>query len=113
MSSRRTTPPSSWRSTVRSVDQSQRPKWGAGVLPTVVLPLVVGAFTVVGTTFASRGQPLARPLDALGFALLLVGSAALGVRRIQPVVAFGVAAAAAAGYLGAGYPFGPVFLAPL
>ncbi len=80
---------------------------------TVALPLAVGAFTVVGTTFASRGQPDARALDAIGIALLLVGPAALGVRRVQPVLAFGAAVAAAAVYLGAGYPFGPVFLAPL
>ncbi len=83
------------------------------LLHTVVLPLAVGAFTVVGTTFASQGQPDARALDAIGIALLLVGPAALGVRRVQPVLAFGMAAAAAAVYLGAGYPFGPVFLAPL
>jgi signal transduction histidine kinase len=85
----------------------------AGVLPTVALPLAVGGFTVVGTTFASHGQPLARPLDALGYALLLVGPAALGARRVQPVAGLAVAAAALAAYLGAGYPFGPVFLAPV
>ncbi|MGH3767144.1 MAG: sensor histidine kinase [Pseudonocardiaceae bacterium] len=83
------------------------------MLPTMVLPVVVGAFTVIGTTFASRGQPLARPLDAVGIALLLAGPAALGVRRIQPVAGLAVAAAAATAYLGAGYPFGPVFLAPV
>jgi signal transduction histidine kinase len=83
------------------------------VLPTVALPLAVGAFTVIGTTFASRGQPLARPLDALGIALLLVGPAALGVRRVQPALALGVAVAGATVYLSAGYPFGPVTLAPL
>jgi signal transduction histidine kinase len=101
------------RSTVRFVERSQHPRWRAGVLPTVALPLAVGAFTVIGTTFASQGQPLARPLDALGNALLLVGPAALGVRRVQPVFAFGVAAVAAIVYLGLGYPFGPVTLAPL
>jgi hypothetical protein len=58
------------------MDPAQRPKWWAGVL--LVLPLAVGAFTVVGTIFASRGQPDARPLDVLGIALLLVGPAALG-----------------------------------
>lgn len=83
------------------------------MLSTVALPLAVGFFTVVGVTFASRGQPLARPLDVLGIALLLVGPAALGVRRVQPVPVFGVASAAATVYLGAGYPWGPVFLAPL
>jgi signal transduction histidine kinase len=79
----------------------------------MALPLAVGLFTLVGSTFASRGQPLARPLDVLGYALLLVGPAALGLRRVQPVAGFAVAAAAVAVYLGAGYPFGPVFLAPV
>jgi signal transduction histidine kinase len=79
----------------------------------MALPLVVGAVTVVGSTFASRGQPLARPLDAAGIALLLAGPAALGVRRIQPVAALGLAATALAVYLAVGYPFGPVFLAPV
>lgn len=79
----------------------------------MALPLAVGGFTVVGTTFASHGQPMARPLDALGYALLLAGPAALGVRRVQPVLAFGLAAAALAIYLGTGYPAGPVFLAPV
>jgi signal transduction histidine kinase len=79
----------------------------------MALPLAVGAFTVVGTTFASRGQPLARPLDILGYTLLLVGPAALGVRRAQPVAGLAVAAAAIAVYLGTGYPFGPIFLAPV
>jgi signal transduction histidine kinase len=79
----------------------------------MALPLAVGFFAVVGTTFASRGQPLARPLDAAGIALLLAGPAALGVRRIQPVAALGLAAAALAAYLEVGYPFGPVFLAPV
>ncbi|MDQ3904826.1 MAG: sensor histidine kinase [Actinomycetota bacterium] len=95
------------------MDPSQRPTWWAGAMPTIALPLAVGAFTIVGTTFASGGQPLARPLDILGYALLLVGPAALGVRRVQPVAGLAVAAAAIAVYLGTGYPFGPIFLAPV
>jgi signal transduction histidine kinase len=79
----------------------------------LALPLAVGAFTVIGTTFASRGQPDMRPLDALGIMLLLVGPAALGVRRWHPVAGLALAATALAVYLGAGYPFGPVFLAPV
>lgn len=83
------------------------------MLLTVVLPLAVGWFTVVGTGFASQGQPEARPLDALGVALLLVGPAALVVRRWQPAAVLGMAATALVIYLGAGYPFGPVPLATL
>ena len=62
----------------------ERKGWWAGPLPTVVLPLAVGAFSVVGTFGASRGQPFARPLDALGIALLLAGAAALVLRRRYP-----------------------------
>jgi signal transduction histidine kinase len=83
------------------------------VLPALPLTLVVGVFTVVGTTFASRNQPDARPLDVLGIALLLAGPAARGVRRAHPAATFGVAAAAATIYLAVGYPFGPVPLASL
>jgi signal transduction histidine kinase len=92
---------------------AERNGWWAGPLPTVVLPLVVGAFTVVGTFGASRGQPFARPLDVLGIALLLAGAAALVLRRRFPAGVLGFAAAAAGVYLGLGYPYGPVFLAGL
>jgi signal transduction histidine kinase len=81
------------------------------VLPTVVLPLAVAVFTVVGTIGAGRGQPLARPLDALGFLLLLAGSAALVVRRWYPPAVVGIAALTACAYLVLDYPYGPVFLA--
>jgi signal transduction histidine kinase len=92
---------------------AERGGWWAGPLPTLVLPLVVGAFTVVGTFRAAEGQPFARSLDALGIALLLTGAAALVVRRRYPAGVIAVAAAAACVYLGLGYPYGPVFLAGL
>jgi signal transduction histidine kinase len=91
----------------------ERNGWWAGPLPTIVLPLAVGAFTVMGTFGASRGQPFARPIDALGIALLLAGAAALVLRRRYPAGVLGFAAAAAGTYLGLGYPYGPVFLAGL
>jgi signal transduction histidine kinase len=92
---------------------AERNGWWAGPLPTVVLPLAVGAFTVVGTFRAAEGQPLARPLDALGVALLLAGAVALVVRRRYPAGVLGVAAAAVWVYLALDYPYGPVFLAGL
>ena len=91
----------------------QRNGWWAGPLPTLVLPLAVGAFTLVGTFGAARGQPLARPLDALGLALLLAGAVSLVVRRRYPAGVLSFAAAAAGVYLGLDYPYGPVFLAGL
>lgn len=106
------TPPSrlSYRA---QMPTTTRPTWWGGVLPTVVLPLVVGVVTAVGTSFSRWGQPLARPLDALGIVLLLAGPAALVVRRRHPPVVYGFIAVVLVGYLAAGYPFGPVFLAPL
>jgi signal transduction histidine kinase len=92
---------------------AERNGWWAGPLPTLVLPLAVGAFTVVGTFRAAEGQPFARPLDALGVALLLAGAVALVVRRRYPAGVLGVAAAAVWVYLGLDYPYGPVFLAGL
>jgi signal transduction histidine kinase len=90
---------------------ARRPGWWAGPLPTLVMPLAVAAFTLVGTLGASRGQPEAHPLDALGLVLLLAGSAALVGRRWYPPAALGVAALTACAYLALGYPYGPVFLA--
>ena len=93
------------------MDTARRPGWWAGPLPTLVLPAAVAAFTIVGTFAAARGQPLARPLDALGIVLLLAGPAALVVRRWYPPAALAVAAGAACVYLALDYPYGPVFLA--
>jgi signal transduction histidine kinase len=92
---------------------AERNGWWAGPLPTLVLPLAVGAFTVVGTFRAAEGQPFARPLDALGIALLLAGACGLVVRRRYPAAVLGFAAAAAFLYLSLDYPYGPVFLAGL
>jgi signal transduction histidine kinase len=89
---------------------ADRSGWWAGPLPTLVLPLAVGAFAVFGTIRAAEGQPLARPLDALGIALLIAGAAALVVRRRHPAAVLGAAVAAVFGYLTLGYPYGPVFL---
>lgn len=87
--------------------------WWAGPLPTVVLPLAVAVFTVIGTFRAAQIQPFARPLDGPAVALLLVGAAALVLRRRYPAAVLGVGAAAAWVYLALGYPYGPVFLAGL
>ncbi|OLT13489.1 hypothetical protein BJF78_22090 [Pseudonocardia sp. CNS-139] len=76
-----------------------------------MLPLAVATFTLVGTVNAARGQPAARPLDALGVALLLLGPALLVVRRRHPPAVLAAIALVACAYLLLGYPFGPVFLA--
>lgn len=70
------------------------------------------AFVLVGSGFAAHAQDGRRaPLDAFGWALLIVACGLLLWRRRHPTaVVFGTAAATAV-YLGAGYPYGPVFLA--
>ncbi|MFD4553601.1 sensor histidine kinase [Streptomyces sp. NPDC058469] len=72
--------------------------------------LLITVFVLVGSAFASRGQPGRVPLDPYARALLLAGGAMLLWRHRYPVaVAFGTALAAVV-YLGAGYPYGPVFV---
>ncbi len=85
------------------------------MLPTVVVPLAVAVATVGSATAIARVFAPEAPLDALAIALLLVGPAALVVRRRHPPLAHAVAVAALIAYFGAGYPFaGPlVFLAAL
>jgi signal transduction histidine kinase len=92
---------------------AQRPTWWAGVRPTLVLPLVVGVVTLVGTNFAALRIQDDRPLDALGYALLAIGPIALVFRRWRPPAVLGIAAGAVTVYLGLGYAFGPVFLPTL
>ncbi|MFD4545094.1 sensor histidine kinase [Streptomyces sp. NPDC058466] len=73
--------------------------------------LLMTAFVLIGSHFAAHSQAGDRvQLDFFAWALLLVGSALLLWRQRHPVlVAFGTAGAGMV-YLGAGYPYGPVFL---
>ncbi|MGH3787047.1 MAG: sensor histidine kinase [Pseudonocardiaceae bacterium] len=77
----------------------------------VALAVGVGVFSLVGMHFAALDQPAARPLDALGIALLAIGPAALLVRRRWPVAVLATAVAAMVSYRGLDYPLGPFFLA--
>jgi signal transduction histidine kinase len=77
---------------------------------------VVLLIQLVGSTFASQSQEQTGQadhritLDVFGYALLVLGPALLVLRhRHPPLAAFGTAVTAAV-YLGAGYPYGPVFL---
>ncbi|WP_327681303.1 sensor histidine kinase [Kitasatospora sp. NBC_00458] len=77
---------------------------------TVVSAVLVALFQVVGSTAAARQQQDYRvPLDAAGYALLLLGPVLLLFRnRFPGPVVVGVTAVTT-GYLLAGYPYGPVF----
>ncbi|MGW0629027.1 sensor histidine kinase [Streptomyces sp. NPDC002758] len=72
--------------------------------------VLLTAFVLVGSNFAAREQFHRVPLDGYARVLLLVASGLLLWRQRYPAfVAFGTAAATLV-YLGAGYPYGPVFL---
>ncbi|MEV7289046.1 sensor histidine kinase [Streptomyces sp. NPDC093252] len=94
--------PTWWNRWDETADTRRWP-WRSTLLVTVVV--------MVGSTFAAHAQEGERaPLDPFARALLLAGCALLLLRRRHPVpVAFGTALAAMV-YLGAGYPYGPVFL---
>ncbi|MFJ5533708.1 sensor histidine kinase [Streptomyces sp. NPDC093261] len=73
--------------------------------------LLLTALVLVGTHVAAldRQGDRAHP-DAFAYALLLVAAGALLWRQRRPVPVVFVTTAAATVYLGAGYPYGPVFL---
>ncbi|WP_181139069.1 sensor histidine kinase [Streptomyces sp. Ru72] len=73
--------------------------------------LLCTAFVLVGTHFSARNQHGHRAsLDVLAYVLVVVASGALLWRQRHPVPVVFVTAVAATVYLGAGYPYGPVFL---
>ena len=81
--------------------------------PRPFFAVLVGVVQVVGVRLAARGQSDAIALDALGYTLLLVGPAALLLRRRWPLVTLAIALAAAVAYALSGYPSGPFFVAAL
>lgn len=90
----------------RWADEEHAPRWPWRST------LLITVFVMAGSNFAAEGQLDDRaPLDPFARALLFVASALLLFRKRYPVaVAFGTATAAMV-YLGAGYPYGPVFVA--
>ncbi|MFJ9895447.1 sensor histidine kinase [Streptomyces sp. NPDC091280] len=89
------------------------PPWGGAAAPDRWpwrSTLLVTAVVLVGSGFAGHSQPGRVPIDLSARVLLVLGSAVLLWRHRHPVgVAFGTVLAAVL-YLGAGYPYGPVFL---
>ncbi|WP_079144325.1 sensor histidine kinase [Streptomyces agglomeratus] len=75
-----------------------------------VSTLAVTVFVQLASGFAAGEQTSREPLDLFARLLLFAGSALLLVRHRYPVsVAFGTSAATLV-WLGAGYPYGPVFV---
>ncbi len=79
-----------------------------------LLATALGAVMVLGTQRAALFQtPWRRPLDVLAYALLAAAAAALAGRRLAPLPSLAAVTLVTAGYLALGYPYGPVFLAPV
>jgi signal transduction histidine kinase len=72
---------------------------------------LVAAVMLVGTYFASHGQPGRRGVDAGTIALILAAASALGARHRYPVVAMEVVFGATLAYFVAGYANGPIWIA--
>jgi signal transduction histidine kinase len=78
-----------------------------------LLAVLLAMVMLFGTQRAATAQPLRHPLDAAATGLLLAAAIAVAARRLAPLPALTLATLAAAVYLGIGYPYGPVFLAPV
>ncbi|WP_285537320.1 sensor histidine kinase [Streptomyces lavendulae] len=83
---------------------------GAGRGPGLRSALLVAVLAQVGSAWTAQAQSGRMPLDVWARILLLLGPALLVVRHRYPVaVVYGVSAVTLV-YLGAGYPYGPVFI---
>jgi signal transduction histidine kinase len=85
------------------------PVWAQDVL----LAVFIVVMQVQGTVARAHGEPatVLRPLDGLGYALLVAGGVAVVVRRRWPVAVFGTTALASLAYYALDYPDGPGWLA--
>jgi signal transduction histidine kinase len=83
----------------------------ASALFDAALAVALAAFLLVGTYFASQGQPERRAFDAGAVVLLLVAAGALAWRRRYPVPVLLVVFGATLTYNVLGYAGGPIWLA--
>ena len=90
-------------------DEGERMRAGTRWV-SVAGPVLLAVFQVVGTFGASEGQPERRDVDAIAIVLVLAGPVALLFLRRFPVQVLWFVSAVTAGYLLAGYPYGPVVL---
>ncbi|HZD02719.1 MAG TPA: histidine kinase [Actinomycetes bacterium] len=72
--------------------------------------VTLAAFMAAVSVVARVDQPQARPVTALGLALLVVCGLALALGRALPLLAFTLAVGAAVGYLGLRFAGWPVYL---
>ena len=83
----------------------------ASALFDAALAVVLAAFFLVGSYFASQGQPGRRAFDAGAVVLLLVAAGALAWRRRYPVAVLLVVFGATLTYFVVGYAPSPIWLA--
>ena len=76
-----------------------------------LLAVVLGAAMAFGTIEESIYHAARRPPDAWAIALVVAAAGALAVRRLAPLPSLAGVTLAAAAYLVAGYPYGPILLA--
>ena len=93
------------------------PPWARGPRgprhASIILAIFIAIVELAGAHVANRHQTAPRPLDAGGDILIIVGAAALVVRRKWRIPTYLVSLAATVLYLLAGYPYAPVFFAVL
>jgi signal transduction histidine kinase len=76
----------------------------------VMVAAVAVAATLAGTWRADLHQPAARPIDVAGYVLVGAVAVLLGGCRAAPVAVLAGTVGLAAGYLAAGYAYGPVLI---
>src|SRR6266487_341719 len=83
---------------------------GAAWFRDVFVAAVIATITIGGTFGSQARQHQIRHLDALGIALLAAISAAIFLRRRQPVACLIIVGAGVSVYFSFGYPWGPIFI---
>jgi signal transduction histidine kinase len=76
----------------------------------VLFALFLGGLQLLGTYGATEHQSAHREFDALAAVLVLIGPAALVVRRHHPVAVLAITFGSVLAYWCAGYAHGPIFL---
>jgi signal transduction histidine kinase len=102
---------------VASPDGRGGPPWAGGRRrprhASIFLAIFIAIVELFGAHVANHHQAALRPLDAGGDILIIVGAAALTVRRKWRIATYVVSLTATVVYLLAGYPYAPVFFAVL
>lgn len=99
----------------REIAYGRRVKMLGGLSPRSALldagiGVVALALSLIFGRHAALSQPGTRPLDALGYALVVVSCAAVAGRRVAPVLVLGIVASALVLFAVYDYPGGPLLI---